>query len=68
LGVVRISERAVNSILAELLGKKVGEGFHAILGKAIVSTPRSIYSDVYFVEYYGVKVVFEAKVCFQTSR
>jgi len=64
MGVVRVREEHVNSILADLLSKKIGEWFSITVGEAIVSAPRKKLPDIYFVEYYGVKVVFEARVGF----
>jgi hypothetical protein len=62
MGVVRVREEFVNSILADLLSRKVGEWFSTIVGEAIVGSPHRKQPDIYFIEYYGVKIVFEAKV------
>jgi hypothetical protein len=68
MGAVRVREEFINSVLADLLGEKIGEWFSIAVGEAVVrvSTPRrrKKLPDVYFFEYYGVKVVFEAKVGF----
>jgi hypothetical protein len=64
MGAVRVREELVNSILADLLSEKIGEWFSITVGEAVVSTPRRKLPDIYFVEYYGVKVVFEARVGF----
>ena len=67
MGAVRVREEFINSVLADLLGEKIGEWFSIAVGEAVVrSTPRRRRKlpDVYFFEYYGVKVVFEAKVGF----
>jgi hypothetical protein len=60
----KIREEVINSALAELLSKKVGEWLALALGESVISLPpkRKKIPDVYFVEYYGVKIAFEAKI------
>jgi len=68
MGSPRVREEIVNAVLAELLSGKVGEWFSATLGEAILVTPRRKYPDIYFVEYYGIKIIFEAKVGFSNLK
>jgi hypothetical protein len=60
----KIREEVINSALAGLLSKKVGEWLALALGESVISLPpkRKKIPDVYFVEYYGVKIAFEAKI------
>jgi hypothetical protein len=60
----KIREEVINSALAELLSKKVGEWLALALGESVISLPPKgkKLPDVYFVEYYGVKIAFEAKI------
>jgi hypothetical protein len=59
----KVREEVINSVLARLLSKKVGEWLALALGESVISLPpKRKLPDVYFVEYYGVKVAFEAKI------
>jgi len=60
----KIREEVINSALAGLLSKKVSVWLALALGESVISLPpkRKKIPDVYFVEYYGVKIAFEAKI------
>jgi len=65
----RVREEAVNLVLASLLSKKIGEWLSVALGESVLKTPhRKKLPDIYFVEYYGMKIVFEAKLGFSNIK
>jgi hypothetical protein len=58
-----VREEAINSALAELLSAKVGEWLAVALGESVIKIPpKRKLPDVYFVEYYGMKIAFEARI------
>jgi hypothetical protein len=60
---LRVRQEVINSALAELLSEKVGEWLAIAIGESVIKTPpRRKLPDLYFVEYYGLKIVFEARI------
>jgi hypothetical protein len=60
---LKVREEAINSALAELLSAKVGEWLTVALGESVIKTPPKMkLPDIYFVEYYGMKIAFEARI------
>jgi hypothetical protein len=60
---LKVRQEVINSALAELLSAKVGEWLAIALGESVIETPpRRKLPDLYFVEYYGMKIVFEARI------
>jgi hypothetical protein len=61
--VLKAREETINLVLAELLSEIIGEWLTIALGEIVIkSPPKRKLPDIYFVEYYGMKIAFEAKI------
>jgi len=59
----KVREEAINFALARLLSAKLGEWLAVALGESVVQVPPTRkLPDLYFIEYYGMKIAFEAKI------